>query len=57
MKRVCVECKKRPAQFKDGRGRIKADDDHKLCFRCYRTERDRFRHERHNYVGQVEAHA
>ena len=40
--RLCVECREQPARFKY-RGRVRADRDHTLCFRCFRAERDRQR--------------
>lgn len=34
MRHVCKQCNKRPANFKDGKGKRKADKDHDLCRRC-----------------------
>jgi hypothetical protein len=39
---VCVSCRERRALFLY-RGVVKADEDHTLCFRCYRRLRDRVR--------------
>jgi hypothetical protein len=39
---LCVECREQQARFKY-RGRVRADRDHTLCFRCFRAEVDRQR--------------
>jgi len=39
MTRVCKVCHERPAQFRH-RGQIKADDDHDVCLRCWRSWQD-----------------
>ena len=36
MARICGECGKRPAIFKY-KGRIKADADHHVCLKCFRS--------------------
>lgn len=41
-KKFCLDCRHRKALFRF-RGVVKHDDDHKLCFRCYRSHVDRFR--------------
>ncbi len=45
--RLCAACRERPALFRvmrgRNRGRVKADTDHDLCFRCYRQEHERQR--------------
>lgn len=38
MRRVCGECGKRPAKFRY-RKWVRADDDHWLCFQCWRALR------------------
>jgi hypothetical protein len=38
-KRLCRSCHVRRARFRY-RGRVKYDDTHGLCFRCYRSVRD-----------------
>jgi len=35
-KRLCVECRQRRARYVY-RGLVKADHDHTLCFRCFRS--------------------
>ncbi|MEN3339933.1 MAG: hypothetical protein V7647_3609 [Acidobacteriota bacterium] len=40
--RLCIECREQQARFKF-RGRVRADRDHTLCFRCFRAEVDRQR--------------
>jgi hypothetical protein len=39
---LCAACRKRPALFKY-RGKVKADRDHTLCFRCFRDQQNRLR--------------
>jgi hypothetical protein len=39
---LCVACGSRPARFQY-RGVVKADRDHTLCFRCYRSAVDSIR--------------
>jgi hypothetical protein len=39
-RRLCQVCHERKARFAF-RGRVKADDDHTLCFECYRAEYER----------------
>jgi hypothetical protein len=34
--RICLECRQRRARFRF-RGIVRADRDHTLCFRCYRS--------------------
>jgi hypothetical protein len=41
-RRTCRSCQVRRAKFQR-RGRVRADRDHNLCFRCFRAERDRQR--------------
>jgi hypothetical protein len=41
-RRACVECRVHPARFQY-RGRVRADRDHTLCFRCFRAEVNRQR--------------
>jgi len=45
MRRMCRDCKKRPALFYDKRWkRVRADNDHDLCWRCYRAQLNRCRY-------------
>ena len=39
---LCLGCRSQRARFRY-RGRVRADRDHTLCFRCYRSLRDRVR--------------
>ena len=39
---LCAACGARRARYQY-RGVVRADRDHTLCFRCFRTERDRQR--------------
>lgn len=39
---ICARCGKRRARFQY-RGVVRADRDHTLCFRCFRSETDRQR--------------
>jgi hypothetical protein len=39
---TCVRCFERRARFRYRRV-VKADDDHSLCFQCYRALRNRLR--------------
>ena len=39
---ICRECFSRPARFRY-HGQVRADRDHTLCFRCFRSEVDRQR--------------
>ena len=39
---MCKGCSRHRALFQY-RGEVRADRDHTLCFRCYRSERDRQR--------------
>ena len=39
---LCVECQRRRALFRY-RGVVKADDDHTMCFQCYRALKNRVR--------------
>ncbi len=39
---LCAGCKEQPARFQF-RGRVRADRDHNLCFRCFRAEVNRLR--------------
>lgn len=41
-RRTCVACLEQPALFQY-RGRVRADRDHTLCFRCFRAEVERLR--------------
>jgi hypothetical protein len=41
-RRACIECRVQPALFQY-RGRVRADRDHTLCFRCFRSEVQRQR--------------
>lgn len=41
-RRVCIECLAQPALFQY-RGRVRADRDHTLCFRCFRAAVERLR--------------
>jgi hypothetical protein len=41
-RRVCLECRARPARFRYRR-EVRADQDHTLCFRCYRALMNRAR--------------
>ena len=49
MSNLCRNCQKRPALFIRRQKRyhkpsvliIRADDDHDLCMRCFKSERDR----------------
>jgi hypothetical protein len=41
-RRVCVSCRCQRARFRY-RGAVRADRDHTLCFRCFRSERERLR--------------
>jgi hypothetical protein len=38
-KRLCRQCKKRPARF-EYRGLVKSDRQHDLCLECFRSARD-----------------
>ena len=40
--RPCAECGDRPARHRS-MGIVRVDDHHRLCFRCFRAERDRHR--------------
>ena len=51
---VCAGCKEQPARFQF-RGRVRADRDHNLCFRCYRAEVNRLRARRMAVVAPVHA--
>ena len=39
---VCLECRAHRARFRY-RGVVRADDDHTLCFRCFRAASNRLR--------------
>ena len=39
---TCVNCQERRARFRF-QGIVKADDDHNLCFQCFRAVRNRLR--------------
>jgi hypothetical protein len=41
-RKLCVSCQQRRALFRF-RGIVKRDDDHKLCFRCFRSLSDSVR--------------
>lgn len=41
-RRVCAACRVHAALFQY-RGRVRADRDHTLCFRCFRAEVERLR--------------
>ena len=41
-KKYCLVCRHRKALFRF-RGIVKRDDDHKLCFQCYRSQLNRLR--------------
>ncbi len=41
---LCLGCRSQRARFRY-RGRVRADRDHTLCFRCYRAICDRLRAE------------
>jgi len=40
--RMCRRCHRHPAKFSH-RGVVKADDDHDMCFQCFRSECNRRR--------------
>jgi hypothetical protein len=40
LKKMCVLCQERQARFRWA-GRVKWDRFHNVCFRCYRSQRDR----------------
>lgn len=40
--RLCARCKQRRAKYQY-RGHVRADRQHVLCFRCFRSERERIR--------------
>lgn len=42
-KRICRQCYKRAATFRDKRGRYKSNAHHDICPQCYRSIRDRNR--------------
>ena len=42
---LCLGCRSHRARFRY-RGRVRADREHTLCFRCYRSICDRLRAER-----------
>jgi hypothetical protein len=42
-KRLCTACRQRPAQYRVHGGPVKSDDQHTLCFQCYRAEKNRQR--------------
>ena len=42
---LCLGCRSQRARFRY-RGRVRADRDHTLCFRCYRSMCNRLRAER-----------
>jgi len=42
LRKLCQGCRGRKARFQY-RGVVRADQDHTLCFECYRVERDRQR--------------
>ena len=46
---VCRQCRVHRARFRY-RGAVRADRDHTLCFRCYRSEVERARARRLNEV-------
>ena len=39
---TCAECRQRRARFRF-RGVVKADDDHTLCFQCFRALKNSIR--------------
>jgi hypothetical protein len=41
-KKLCIECQQRLSRFRF-RGMVKRDDDHQLCFYCFRGQKDRLR--------------
>lgn len=41
-RKLCVSCQQRRSLFRF-RGVVKRDDDHTLCFRCFRSLRDSVR--------------
>lgn len=43
MRRLCVDCYKRPPKFKAPNGQIKTDRSHTLCEQCFRAWRNRTR--------------
>lgn len=43
VRHTCKKCNKRPARFKDSRGRVRADRDHDLCRRCMIAQIDQNR--------------
>lgn len=51
---VCLGCRSQQARFQF-RGRVRADRDHNLCFRCYRAEVDRLRARRLAVVSPMSA--
>ncbi len=48
--RLCVDCREQRARFRF-RGRVRADRDHTLCFRCFRAEVERQRARRFAVVA------
>ena len=42
----CRGCRKRDAKFRVRGGRVKADDQHDLCFQCYRAHQNKRRAQR-----------
>jgi len=47
---VCRQCLRNRARFRY-RGEVKADRDHTLCFRCYRSELEKARARRLREIG------
>ena len=41
-RKLCIGCQQRPSRFRFRRV-VKRDDDHKLCFYCFRGQKDRLR--------------
>ncbi len=39
IRKLCERCWERKARFRY-RGVVRADSDHRLCFECFRSERD-----------------
>jgi hypothetical protein len=41
-KKICIDCQKRRARFRF-QGVVKWDKNHKLCFACFRAQKNRLR--------------
>jgi hypothetical protein len=40
--KTCEACRDKPARFRNAKRRWKADDDHDMCPRCWRSTLDAF---------------